>query len=461
MTPCTPTDRGMTKGDILLSKTTLGLEHTLGSKPKAGLRIALLVALATLGIGTTSCSGNKGESGGESEAKSAQTPARPTFYGQDVDNQVRLLLYDPVGNGAGQTVGTYVDADIVAAQLSAVRGVHSMKLTAMDNKSVFSVYGYTAYDFANDIVLLRVGKRCSQLAQHDTAALAPTDTLFSIEGTYKGKMLKRGARCSDGTWTAADGTPEGSGLWDNDGLLHGLVLKEGKVVSVSTLDSIRRHQTAKHASVYDLRLKTGRTYISHTRVAGFRIETTMGNIEIKLYDDVPTYRDNFIRLVSDHYYDSLLVHRILPNFIIQTGAADTKYAKGDDVMGWQGPGYTLPMETRPHHFHERGAVAASKLPQERNSANRCDGGQFYIVSGRTFSDTELDKMAREQRKTFSAAQRKAYKTVGGAPHLDGDYVVFGHVTKGMDVVDRIAAVPVDGDRPTTEIRVMKISIITK
>ena len=179
---------------------------------------------------------------------------------------------------------------------------------------------------------------------------------------------------------------------------------------------------------------------------------------------MPEYRDNFIKLVSDHYYDSLLVHRVLPSFLIQTGAADTKYAKPGDVIGWQGPGYTLPIIDNQKHFHKRAAVAASKLPPDRNPKNRCDGGQFYVVCGRRFSSAELDKIAREDHKTFTPAQRQAYATVGGAPHLDGDYVVFGEVTQGMDVVDAISRVELTGDkgdRPVKEVRILSLSLIRK
>lgn len=397
-----------------------------------------------------------------SESKPASAPtARPNHYAQNAESQMRILLYDPTGAGMGQTVGTYVDHDIVAAPLSAVRGAHSAKATTMSSRSVYTVYGYTAYDFGTDIVLLRVGKRNGDRSPLATEAPAAGDTLFAIEGTYEGKLFRHAATWQGNALRASADTPAGCGIFDNDGRLRAIAAADGSTVPAAKLDSLKSKQTMKHSSVYDLRLKTGRIYISHTRVAGFRIRTSMGEIRMRLHEDVPTYRDNFIRLVSDGYYDSLLVHRVLPNFLIQTGAADTKYAKPDDFVGWQGPGYTLPMETRPHHFHRRGAVAASKLPQERNSANRCDGGQFYIVSGRTFTDAELDKMEKERRAKFTPQQRQSYKTVGGAPHLDGDYVVFGEVTQGMDVVDKIAAQPVNGDRPVTDIRVYSIDMLLK
>jgi cyclophilin family peptidyl-prolyl cis-trans isomerase len=212
--------------------------------------------------------------------------------------------------------------------------------------------------------------------------------------------------------------------------------------------------------LYNLSVKTDKVYPSYKTIKGFRIITDMGNIEIRLFNQTPKYRDNFIKLVSDHFYDSLLIHRVLKKFLIQTGAADTKYAKKDDVVGWQGPGYTLPMNIQPGLFHRRGAIAASKLPQGRNPKNRSDGSQFYIIAGRIFSNSELDDIEKEKGIKFTAKQREVYTTVGGAPYLDGDYTVFSEVVKGMDVVDRIADVETYSvDRPVKDIRVKTIEII--
>ena len=152
---------------------------------------------------------------------------------------------------------------------------------------------------------------------------------------------------------------------------------------------------------------------------------------------------------------------MLTDFLIQMGAADSRHAKADDVVGWQGPGYTLPMAIRKDLYHCRGAVSASKLPDDRNPHNRSDGSQFFIISGRVFDASELDKLESEKHVRFTAEQRQVYTSVGGAPYLDGDYTVFGHVTAGMDVVDRIAAVPLNGDRPQTDIRIRRIELIRK
>ena len=206
--------------------------------------------------------------------------------------------------------------------------------------------------------------------------------------------------------------------------------------------------------------KSNKIYPSYKTIKGCRIVTDQGSITIQLFNETPEYRDNFIRLVSDNFYDSLLIHRVIKGFLIQTGAADTKYAAHDDVVGWQGPGYTLPLDVKPGLFHMRGAVASSKLPSDQNSRNRCDGSQFYIVSGRVYSSVELDDLEKSKKMKFTPQQRELYTSIGGAPHLDGDYTVFGEVTSGIELVDRLSRVETYAvDRPVKDIRVRKIELI--
>lgn len=397
--------------------------------------------------------------GGEVEKRGSGGGVGVNYYAQDVGSQVLLTLYDATGVKVGECVGTYVDGDIVCAPLSVVRGSHHGRVSMMTESGDYQVYGYTGYDFRTDLVLLRVGKRNNGYSRRCVEGVTDRDTLFGVSGNREGKIFRHGVRVGERM-----GLRTGSGVFDTKGRLRGVVGVEGEMVSAGDIDSLVARQSGRHASVYDLRLKSDREYIGYEKVAGFRVRTTMGEFRMRLYDDVAEYRDNFIRLVSDHYYDSLLVHRVLPSFLIQTGAADTKYAKAGDVVGWQGPGYTLPLIEGQRHYHKRGAVAASKLPPDRNPENRCDGGQFYVVAGRKFTAGELDKIGREEHKTFSMAQREAYMTVGGAPHLDGDYVVFGEVTAGMDVVDAISRVELTGDkgdRPLRDVRVLSITIIRK
>ena len=416
------------------------------------VKAAILLVVSTLLM--SSCSNDKTNTNANNQPRQTRN-----FYAQDAASQLVVTLFDPTGGKIGNTIATYVDGDIVCAPLSAVRGAHLAKVSTLTETDTYPVYGFTAFDFRTDMVLLRVGKRNNSFSRSYPTPISPADTIFGINANTEGKIFRTMLKYGDKVTIAP-----GAAAFDNAGRLRGVANVNGDLVPMRDIDSLTARQTAQHASVYDLRLKTGRKYISYTKVAGFLVKTTMGNFKIRLFDDVPEYRDNFIKLVSDHYYDSLLVHRVLPSFLIQTGAADTKYAKADDVIGWQGPGYTLPIIENQKHFHKRTAVAASKLPPDRNPQNRCDGGQFYIVCGRKFTPAELDKIAREEHKTFSPAQRQAYTTVGGAPHLDGDYVVFGEVTQGMDVVDEISRVELTGDkgdRPLRNVRVLSISMILK
>lgn len=412
-----------------------------------------LTALAAIAL--CSCSGG----GGEAHRKASKGAPR-NFYARDAASQVRLTLFDPTGGKVGETTGTYVDGDIVAAPLSLVKGAYSAKMTTLTRRDTYPVYGYTAFDFRTDVVLLRVGKRNNDYARTLSVGAQPSDTLFGVYADYDGKVFRLPLQPSKNPAALRPG----SGVFDNGGRLRAMAGSNEKMVTAKDLDSLTARQTTQHSQIYDLRLKSDKKYVSYTKVAGFKVRTTMGDFVIRLYDDVAEYRDNFIKLVSDHYYDSLLVHRVLPSFLIQTGAADTKYAKAGDTVGWQGPGYTLPILAHQKHFHKRGAVAASKLPPDRNPQNRCDGGQFYVVCGRQFSSAELDKIGREGHKAFTPEQRQAYTTVGGAPHLDGDYVVFGEVTQGMDVVDKISRVELTGDkgdRPARDVRVMSVTMMMK
>jgi cyclophilin family peptidyl-prolyl cis-trans isomerase len=198
----------------------------------------------------------------------------------------------------------------------------------------------------------------------------------------------------------------------------------------------------------------------NTKVKGLVIETDMGDITIKLYNSTPQYRDNFVKLVREGYYNDLLVHRVIKDFCIQSGAADTRLAEPDDVVGWKGPGYSLPAHFVPGLYHKRGVVGSPRKPDTDNSRKRSDGSQFYIVTGRIYTDAELDDFEKESGYKYTEEQRNVYKTIGGAPHLDGSYTIFGEVVNGMDVADRISIVEVKSDmRPKKDIRVKKIRIL--
>jgi cyclophilin family peptidyl-prolyl cis-trans isomerase len=246
------------------------------------------------------------------------------------------------------------------------------------------------------------------------------------------------------------------------------------------------------------------------------IKTNMGNIKIKLYNSTPKHRDNFIKLVNKKYYDSLLFHRVMKDFMIQAGDPESKHAPKSKQLGSGGPNYTIPAEFHPELIHKKGALAAARSGDEVNPLKASSGSQFYIVVGKVYSDNSLSQIEaklNENRKQnhvreylnkpenkalkneigkyqkehniakldsigdkvvkiidekyknepaikFSEQQRNIYKTIGGTPFLDMNYTVFGEVVEGLDVVDKIAAVEtLPGDRPANDVIILSARIV--
>lgn len=197
------------------------------------------------------------------------------------------------------------------------------------------------------------------------------------------------------------------------------------------------------------------------------LETTMGQVRLCLYDDTPLHRDNFLKLVKEGFYDGVLFHRVIPNFMIQAGDSASRHAAAGTLLGDSPESYTVPAEIRfPKLFHKHGALAAAREGDDVNPERASSMSQFYIVVGRFYNDEMLDKaQQRLDENTQDAVKltpevREAYKTVGGVPHLDGSYTVFGEVLSGMDVVEAIQWVECDdNDRPVTDVRIIKATII--
>lgn len=191
------------------------------------------------------------------------------------------------------------------------------------------------------------------------------------------------------------------------------------------------------------------------------LETSFGNMTIALSDSTPQHRDNFIKLVKQHFYDSLLFHRVIKDFMIQGGDPESKHAVAGQMLGNGSPGYTIPAEFNDSLFHKKGMLAAARMPDNVNPQKASSGSQFYIVQGKKFTDDELNSLEQMRMggKKIPVARREIYKTLGGTPHLDGGYTVFGEVTSGLEVIDKIAAVQRDGNnRPLSDVR-MKITIV--
>jgi len=193
------------------------------------------------------------------------------------------------------------------------------------------------------------------------------------------------------------------------------------------------------------------------------IVTNMGKITVNLYNETPQHRDNFIKLVEEHKYDSIMFHRIIKLFMIQAGE---KYAPTDSVnrASYKEPDYKIPAEfVYPKYFHKRGQLCAARSGDQVNPERASSATQFYIVTGKHYTDNELDKMIAEKNKTMTPEQREAYKTQGGSPHLDGEYTVFGEVVKGMKIVHKIELVATDmsNNYPLKEVRIKTMKILKK
>ena len=242
-----------------------------------------------------------------------------------------------------------------------------------------------------------------------------------------------------------------------------------------------------------------------------KLETSLGDIVVELYNETPQHRDNFVKLVKEGYYDGVLFHRVIKDFMIQTGDGNSKTAGPDAMLGDGDPGYIIEAEfVYPKYFHKRGALAAARTADQVNPERRSSGSQFYIVTGKIYSSDELKMMtqrmadmrkqdifrrllnenrtrveelqktqdmaalqelqneliqkteaeAAENPFTLTDEQIDAYTSVGGTPHLDGQYTVFGEVIEGMDVVDKIQNTTTGrADRPTVDIKIVKATIV--
>ena len=193
------------------------------------------------------------------------------------------------------------------------------------------------------------------------------------------------------------------------------------------------------------------------------LQTRLGDIVIRLSDSTQLHRDNFLKLVKVGFYDSVLFHRVIQSFMIQGGDPQSKNSPPGVPLGSGGPGYRVPAEFRTTLFHKKGVIAAAR---DNNPEKASSGSQFYITQGRIFTDAGLDSV--ETTRIFRKIpqyQRDVYKTIGGVPHLDQGYTVFGEVVRGMDVVDRIAAVEtskgVDRDRPLVNVAIVKAKLVKR
>ena len=195
------------------------------------------------------------------------------------------------------------------------------------------------------------------------------------------------------------------------------------------------------------------------------LQTTAGNMVLRLNDSTPLHRDNFLKLVKSKYYDGILFHRVIKGFMAQAGDDKTKATRKETAAPGQW-NYTIPAEIRSNLHHKKGALAAARMGDNVNPERRSSGVQFYIVQGRTYSDVQLDsvQVGRLQGRQLPPERRQYYKTVGGTPQLDYNYTVFGEVVSGLEVLDKIANAPTSKqppDKPITDVRIKKAKLVRR
>jgi cyclophilin family peptidyl-prolyl cis-trans isomerase len=191
------------------------------------------------------------------------------------------------------------------------------------------------------------------------------------------------------------------------------------------------------------------------------ISTSLGDMKVKLYDATPKHRDNFLKLVEQNYYDSLLFHRVIRNFMIQGGDPLSKNAAPGVPLGSGDIGYTIPAEFVDSIFHKKGALCAARTENPEKASSGC---QFYIVQGQVLTPEQLNSLEMQRGLKLSEAQKKLYSTIGGSPWLDGAYTVYGEVVEGLDIIDKIATVqtsPQAGDRPVQNVYILKMTLLNK
>ncbi|MCZ4243148.1 peptidylprolyl isomerase [Pedobacter punctiformis] len=190
-----------------------------------------------------------------------------------------------------------------------------------------------------------------------------------------------------------------------------------------------------------------------------RIKTQYGECIVKLYNETPLHRDNFLKLTKSGFYNGTLFHRVIKDFMIQGGDPDSKTVKPDSLLGNGDVGYKIPAEFRDSLFHKKGVLAAAR---DNNPGKESSGCQFYLVQGKVFTDEQLNSLEQNRLKfKIPDWQRQVYKTIGGTPHLDRNYTVYGEIVAGLDVVDKIAVLATDkNNRPKEDVK-MEITILKK
>jgi len=412
----------------------------------------------------------------ESTAISSSANTKKYSYKKLIPSIVTIESYDGQ-RFLNKETAFFIDSNLVVCRMTPLIHATEAKITPWNGTKTYMITKFVAVDRTNDLLILKTknicrtpvklvskkistGKKITYLSkpQHKTLSLHNGKNIdyITIEGSNNYTVTNIFYIPSYGSPVFL--TPNqciGLGYsrivdYDNQSLV---------TPSFYILNLLKNKKSAEPLS-HLTSTKNKSISLANSKIKGLLIKTDMGDIKIRLFNSTPSYRDNFISLTREGYYNNLLIHRIMAGFGIQSGAADTRFAGKDDIVGWKGPGYTLPAHIVPGLFHKRGIIGSPRMPDKKNSKFRSDGSQFYIVTGRPYSDSELDDLEKEKHIHFTSKQRQVYKTTGGAPYLDGTYTIFGEVISGMNVADKISKVEVDKNyRPLKNIRIRNISVM--
>jgi cyclophilin family peptidyl-prolyl cis-trans isomerase len=417
----------------------------------------------------------EGEKTIESQTKEVQN--QNTGWEDILPSVVKISSFD--GNRileSGQ--GFFVDSNIIATKYSLVSQASKVAVTPLNENKKYFTDRFVAVDRINDLVLLKVdglNRKPIELFA-GTAPNSAKSTYISsssekIIQLFSGKVLnlsnEKGImlyRITNRVRKSNFGMPIFVSNKKAIGVAYSATVNfqmQSYAIPSTFISALLRNKNKIAASLESLRsISNEKVAAENRKIRGLVLETDAGNITIRLFNETPEYRDNFVKLTKEHFFDSLLIHRVINDFGIQSGAADSRYAEKADNVGWKGPGYTIPAHIVPGLYHKRGMIGSPRKPDTKNQRRRSDGSQFYIVSGRKYFDNELDDLEEQNDYKYSREQRQTYKTIGGAPHLDGTYTVFGEVISGMDVVDQIVKVETNQQwRPLNDIRLKKITIL--
>lgn len=374
--------------------------------------------------------------------------------------------------------GFFVANNLVVTKYSLISKANKVFVSPFDTDKKFTANNYVAFDRINDLIILQVeGVKRKPIELFSGTAPNSAKSLYISPNSEKtiqlftGKVLNLASvkgtklyRITNRVRKSTFGMPIFVSNEKAIGVAFSAIANyemQSFAIPSTYISALLKKQNKIGATLESLRSNSDeKISAENKKIKGLVLETDAGNITIRLFNETPAYRDNFIKLAKEHYFDSLLIHRVITDFGIQSGAADTRYAEKGDNVGWKGPGYTIPAHIIPKLFHKRGMIGSPRKPDTKNERQRSDGSQFYIISGRKYYDKELDELEEQNDYKFSSVQRQAYKTVGGSPHIDGTYTIFGEVISGMEVVDKIVSVETNRQwRPVEDIRLKRITIL--